>query len=133
MPPADPAKLWDYITKVSPYKKWKFWKDHQGIQPGRAPHGPLHIVYVNDHAFYSPKPPVQYGSIQVKENYNRAKKLQAITVMYKVHDYNPGAGDWFWVKYTPKGKADLYGKPKGCVGCHGTRASNDFILVHEFR
>ncbi len=51
--------------------------------------------------------------------------------MFKVSDYNPDDGDWFWVKYSPTGKADKFGKPKGCVGCHGTRAANDFILVHE--
>lgn len=133
MPSADPVELWNYITKVSPYKEWQFWPDHQEMQPGRAPHGPLHKVYVNDRIFNSPKPPVQYGSIQVKENYNKAKELQAITVMYKVLDYNPGAGDWFWAKYSPQGDAKPYGKPDGCVGCHGTRASNDFILIHEFK
>ena len=133
MPGSDPVKLWDYITKVSPYNKWSFWPDHQGMQPGRAPHGPLHKVYVNDRAFNSKNPPVQYGSIAVKENYNNAKELKAITVMYKIHKYNPDAGDWFWVKYTPEGKAEKSGKPEGCVGCHGTRAKNDFILVHEFK
>ena len=133
MPPADPMKLWEYITKESPYKEWKFWSDHQGMQPGRAPHGILHKVYANDRALNSLKPPVQYGSIQVKENYNKAKELKAITVMYKVYGYNPSAGDWFWAKYSPEGKAKPYGKPDGCVGCHGTRANNDFILVHDFR
>jgi len=39
MPGADPDALWHYITKVSPYKEWSFWPDHQGMQPGRAPHG----------------------------------------------------------------------------------------------
>ena len=133
MPGPGPAELWNYITKVSPYKAWSFWSDHQGMQAGRAPHGPLHKVYVNDLAFNSPKPPVQYGAIQVKENFSKAKELKAITVMYKVDGYNPKDGDWFWVKYTPDGKAGPFGKPAGCIGCHGTRASNDFILVHEFR
>jgi hypothetical protein len=133
MPGPDPEALWHYITKISPYQGWSFWPDHQGMQPGRAPHGPLHKVYVNDRALNSPKPPVQYGAIQVKENYSKAKKLKAITVMYKVHGYNPKDGDWFWVKYTLDGKAKPFGKPAGCVGCHGTRANNDFILVHEFR
>ncbi len=133
MPGPDPAELWNHITKVSPYKEWSFWPDHQGMQPGRAPHGPLHKVYVNDRALNSPKPPVQYGAIQVKENYSKAKELKAITVMYKVHGYNPKDGDWFWVKYAPDGKAEPFGKPAGCIGCHGTRASNDFIVVHEFR
>jgi len=31
--------------------------------------------------------------------------------MYKVAGYNPGAGDWFWAKYSPQGKADKFGKP----------------------
>ena len=36
-----------------------------------------------------------------------------------------------WAKYTPKGKP--FGKPAGCIGCHGTRANNDFIIIHEFK
>ncbi len=133
MPGPDPVALWNYITKVSPYKNWKFWPDHQGMQPGRAPHGPFHKVYVNEAAYTSTKPPVKYGAIEVKENYNKEKKLVVITVMYKVKDYNPSDGDWFWVKYSPDGKAKPFGKPRGCIGCHGTRAKNDFIIVHEFK
>jgi hypothetical protein len=133
MPGADPDALWHYITKVSPYKEWSFWPDHQGMQPGRAPHGPLHKVYVNSCAVNSSKPPVQKGAIVVKENYSKAKELKAITVMYKVPGYNPKDGDWFWVKYTPEGEARPFGKPTGCIGCHGTRANNDFILLHEFK
>ena len=133
MPEPDPATLWHYITKVNPYKEWSFWPDHQGMQPGRAPHGPFHKVYVNERGLNSVRPPVQYGSIQVKENYGKAKELKAITVMYKVHGYNPEAGDWFWAAYTLDGKAKPFGKPAGCIGCHGVRANNDFITVHEFR
>ena len=107
--------MWGYITKESPYTKWEFWPDHQGMQPGRAPHGPLHKVFVNDRALDSSQPPVQYGSIAVKENYGKDKELKAITVMYKVTGYNPDAGDWFWAKYSPEGKADKFGKPEGCV------------------
>ncbi len=133
MPGPEPDALWQYITEESPYTKWGFWPDHQGMQKGRAPHGPLHKVYVNDRGLKSSHPPVQYGSITVKENYGKDKKLKAITVMYKINAYNPEAGDWFWAKYSPAGKVDKYGKPKGCVGCHGTRAKNDFITVHEFK
>lgn len=132
MPQDDARELWEYITVESPYTEWSFWADHQGMQPGRAPHGPLHKVYVNSRGINSPQAPVQYGTIEVKENFNKQKELQAITVMYKLNDYNPEDGDWFWVKYSPEGKVDKAGKPAGCVGCHGTRAQNDFILVHEF-
>jgi len=133
MPDADAEALWKYITEESPYTKWSFWPDHQGMQEGRAPHGPLHKVYVNAPALNSDKPPVAYGAIQVKESYNEDKELKAITVMYKVKGYNPDDGDWFWAKYSPEGKADKAGKPAGCIGCHGTRAKNDFILVHDFK
>ncbi len=40
--------------------------------------------------------------------------------------------DWFWAKYGADGTAMMVGKPKGCIGCHGTRAGNDFVVVHEF-
>ena len=133
MPGPDPEAVWNYITKVSPYTKWGFWPDHQGMQPGRAPHGPLHKVYVNDRGLNSSRLPVQYGALFVKENYSAEKKLEVITIMYKVYGYNPKDGDWFWAKYSLDGKADKYGKPQGCIGCHGTRVSNDFVLVHEFR
>lgn len=133
MPGADADALWKYITETSPYQKWGMWPDHSGMQPGRAPHGPFHINYVNDILLKATKTPVPYGSIQVKDNYMKDKTtLAAVTVMYKVKGFNPDDGDWFWVKYSPDGKADKAGKVKGCISCHGTRARNDFILVHDF-
>ncbi|MBW1694415.1 MAG: hypothetical protein JRJ41_09710, partial [Deltaproteobacteria bacterium] len=36
MPGPDPDAFWKYITETSPYTKWSFWSDHQGMQPGRA-------------------------------------------------------------------------------------------------
>ena len=133
MPGSDANALWNYITKDAPYQKWSFWPDHQGMQDGRAPHGPKHKVYVNDKALASTSPPLAYGSIQVKENFNMAGELKAITVMYKIKDYNPNDGDWFWVKYSPEGNVAKAGKPAGCIGCHGTRAKNDFVLVHDIK
>ena len=133
MPGADPKELWEHITKTSPYTQWKFWDDHKGMLEGDEPHGSFHKVYVNDIAYGSSSAPLEYGAIEVKENYNKKEKLMAITVMYKVKGYNPEAGDWFWVRYSPKGKAKPYGKPKGCVNCHSGAADNDFVFVHEFK
>ncbi len=133
MPEPDGDVLWNYISTESPYTEWSYWPDHQGMQDGRAPHGPKHKVFVNKQALESASPPLQYGSIEVKENYSKADELKAITVMYKVKGYNPDDGDWFWVKYDPTGKTLKAGKPIGCIGCHGTRAANDFVLVHEFK
>lgn len=133
MPGPDPKALWEYMTKTSPYTQWKFWDDHQGMLPGDEPHGSFHKVYVNDIAYASTSPPMKNGSVVVKENYNDKKELMALTVMYKVEGYNPDAGDWFWVRYTPEGKAKPQGKVKGCISCHGGNQDSDFIFVHEFK
>ena len=133
MPSPDGDALWNYISKVSPYTKWLFWPDHEGMMDGRAPHGPQHKVFVNKQALDSPTPPLQYGAIEVKENYSKDNELKAITVMYKIKDYNPKDGDWFWAKYSPTGETLKAGKLKGCIGCHSTRVTNDFVLVHEFK
>jgi len=133
MPGADGDALWNYISKVSPYAKWSYWPDHAAMQDGRAPHGPQHKVFVNKQALDSTAPPLQYGAIQVKENYSKASELKAVTVMYKVKDYNPKDGDWFWAKYSSTGETLKAGKLKGCIGCHSTRAANDFVLVHDIK
>ena len=134
MPKTEPVALWNYITEVSPYTKWSYWPDHQGMQLSRAPHGTLHRVYVNDRALKSSGPPLQYGSIEVMENYQgESEALDNITVMYKAHGYNPPDGDWYWAKYTVDGKVISHGKPRSCIGCHGTRSKNDFVVVHEFK
>lgn len=69
------------------------------------------------------------GAIIVKENYDKNKKLMAVTVMYKVKNYNPGGGDWFWVKYDADFEILEEGKIKGCIDCHGTVKENDYIFT----
>jgi Cytochrome P460 len=134
MPGPDPAALWNYFTKENPYIQWGFWPDHQGLQPGRAPHGPLHKVYVNDRALKSRRLPLPDGALEVKESYSAEKKLVALSVMYKLKGYNPGdGGDWFWAEYTPDGKVGKFGKVAGCIGCHAIRSYNDFVQVHKFK
>jgi hypothetical protein len=130
-PAVDGDALWKDISVISPYTQWGQWPDHTGIQAGKAPHGPFHIVYVNKVGLTKghPKP---YGTIVVKENYTPAKELAAITVMYKVKGDNPDAGDWFWVKYAPDGTVQKAGKPAGCVNCHRVRAEQDFIMVSDY-
>lgn len=131
-PGPDEKELWKHITETSPYSTWGFWPDHKGLQEGNAPHAPLHKVFVNEAGLKSAHAPVEYGAILVKENIGLDKELKALTVMYKVKDYNPSAGDWFWVKYNPEGKAEKAGKPQGCISCHGSAEDSDYIMVHSF-
>ncbi len=133
MPGPNPAALWRHITKADPYEKWDQWPDHQGMREGNAPHGPLHRVFGNAKALGSTTLPAAEGSILVKENYTARREMSGLTVMYKVKGYNPAAGDWFWVRYSPDGSAVTFGKPSGCISCHSLREDNDFILTHEFR
>lgn len=133
MPGPNAVEFWTYITKTSPYTEWKFWDDHSEMQPGVAPHGPFHKVYVNDILLNADSTPVPYGSIQVKENYNKDKKMTAITVMYKVKDYNPEGGDWYWAHFSTEGKGGPEGKLDMCIGCHKAKADNDYIFVHQIK
>ena len=63
------------------------------------------------------------GAIIVKENYMADENLAAVTVMYKVKDYNPDEGDWYYSKHLPDGVLDqtptgmsMQGKVPGCIG-----------------
>lgn len=132
MPEPDGKKFWDYISKFDPYTKWKMWPGHEGMYPGKSPHGAFLKVYVNDIAYAAikQKRPMPNGSIVVKENYGKDKKtLMAITPMYKSKGYNPDAGDWFWGKYGPDGKIMASGKIEGCIKCHSTVKKQDWLFL----
>ena len=120
MPGADPAALWNHITKVSPYKDWGQWPDYKGVKESRSPHGVTNQVFVSAGLLKATAVPAPYGSIQVKEAYDAPASWTNITVMYKVKGFNPEAGDWLWVKYSPQGEAKPFGKPRGCIRCHGS-------------
>ncbi len=133
MPGADAAALWNYISKGLPYRQWAQWPDFGGQQPGRSPHGEFVQVWVNQPAQAGADLPLAAGALIVKEGYGADKALKSITVMYKVKGYNPAAGDWYWVAYSPQGQAKVAGAPKGCVGCHGGSSANDYVVAHQFR
>jgi hypothetical protein len=132
MPGPDAKALWNYISKGSPYTGWSYWPDHQGLQEGNAPHAPLHKIFVNSIGLKTEKTPTDFGTIVVKENIGNDKNLKALTVMYKVKDYNPDAGDWFWAKYSPSGDIAKSGKVQGCIQCHTSVEDNDYLFMHEF-
>lgn len=132
LPPPDAEKFWAHITRVDPYAGWGYWPGYYGIYPGKSPHGAYLKVYANGIALRAAREgrPMPYGAIIVKENYGKDKRtLMAVTPMYKVRGYNPGAGDWFWGKYGPEGKVMAAGKPKGCIECHGARKDKGWIFT----
>lgn len=131
LPPADGEAFWTYITKTNPYLGWGYWPGYYGMYPGKSPHGANLKFYANGIALEAAREgkPMPYGAILVKENYGKDKKtLMAITPMYKVKDYNPEAGDWFWAKYGPNGEIEGAGKVNGCINCHNAKKAEDFIF-----
>lgn len=131
-PAPDGKAFWTYISVTSLYTKWSFWPGYEGIYEGKSPHGAYLRLYANDIAINAAKAghkTMPNGAIIIKENYGKDKMtLMAITPMYKVTGYNPEGGDWFWGKYSPSGKVEKAGKPKGCVDCHGAVKADDWLF-----
>jgi hypothetical protein len=110
-----------------------------GIRPGyeslamvKSPHGEWVRVLANPIALKAAregKKILPGGAIIMKENYDKDKKLVALTPMYRVKGFNPEGGDWFWVKYAPDGTAMAEGKIQGCIDCHATVKDTDWRFL----
>jgi hypothetical protein len=128
----DAGKLYSFITKAKPtYSHWDLWPETKDFSPSKAPHGALVSTYINKTALDSMKVKkgLADGSIIVMENYTSDKKLEGCTVMYKIKDYNPEAGNWFWVKYSsPDGYVVDSGKVESCIKCHSDKKISDFLF-----
>lgn len=74
-----------------------------------------------------------HGSLLIKEMYTDDKKLDLITVMYKVKDFHPEGNDWYWVKFKPDGDAPLEGRVKLCIECHEGTAGNDYVFTGSIK
>ena len=124
-----------HIIGQEPQKKWAVWPGKGKMVKGTEPHGAIITVYVNDIALESIKAGKGMGnnSIVLKENYTPARKLAAVTVMYKVKGYNPEAGDWFWAKYNPDYEIEAEGKVGMCLGCHTGAKGNDYLYTGKVK
>jgi len=134
LPEPDAEALWAHLGDESYAGDWALWPGKGELYEGAEPHGARLTTYVSPaaaDAFETDAAAMPYGAIVVKENYSADGVLQAITVMYKVADYNPDAGDWFWARYLPDGSVDgagaLAGTPASCIECHSSAAENDFL------
>ena len=135
MPMPNGGDLRQHIIGQEPYKKWSVWPGKGKMVKGTEPHGAIITVYVNDIALGSIEAGkgMSNNSIVLKENYTPAKKLAAVTVMYKVKGYNPDGGDWFWVKYKPDFEIEAEGKVGMCLGCHTGAKSNDYLYTGKVK
>lgn len=130
-PTANAESVMAHLKAQNYRANWKFFPGKGALYKGQVPHGMLLTTYVNDAALGAlnrRETTMPYGSIIVKENYTPEKTLAAVTTMYKVKGYNPGAGDWYWLKTAADGKVEATGKVAGCIGCH-TPSKRDFLLT----
>lgn len=128
------GQLYQYISEKNPYTGWQLWPGTHQMFPGKRPHGAFLTVYVNDTALNSlnaHEKKFPQGSIIVKENYTAAKKLDAITAMYRVKGYNPMGGDWYWLRYTSEGKIQAEGQVTSCIGCHSAMITRDWVFTKK--
>ncbi len=133
VPGADAAAIYKYITALDPYEKWDLWPGKKRMSKARPP---LELVntFVSENAMYS----IRKGqtmidsSFVVTENYDEKRKFTALFVMYKIKDYNPSAGDWYWAQYGPRGKVVSSGKVQACIDCHTKQKNNDYIFTDTF-
>jgi hypothetical protein len=136
LPGADAAKLYEYITKNTPYTKWQLWPGKGKMYQGTQPHGEFLTTYVNETAMAGikgKKGVMPDAAIIAKENYGPDKKFTALTVIYKIKGYNPAAGDWFWAKYDGSGKVLLSGKAEACIKCHEMKKGNDYLYSGQLK
>ena len=134
LPVENVEDLKSYITSKNQYTNWELWPGTKELYEGTQPHGAFLTTYVNDiaqDALQADKDTFPNGSIVVKENYNKNKKLAAVTAMYKVKDYNPSDGDWYWIKYLPNGQVEAEGKVGSCIRCHSKMKSKDWVFTEK--
>lgn len=130
-PAPNAGDVWSYITEDSRYTDWDLWPEKTLNDDGTPPHGRFLKTYVNMPALRSivDRAGMSHESVIVQENYGSDNRLSFLMVMYKVPGYNPDAGNWFWARYLPDGKAEESGKIGTCIECHGRRKENDYIMA----
>ncbi len=69
------------------------------------------------------------GSLLVKENFNKEKKLTGITAMLKAKGYDAGDRNWVMAAYKPDGSVAAFGKVGSCIACHVMVTKQDFIFA----
>ena len=123
------VSLWDTL---SGHEQWGHFDGHDGLQPGKSPHGKFVRTFVNETGAENPAAP-SFGSIIVKENYSKddLSTLVALTVMQRIEGYDPENGDWFWARYTPDGDLTHSGKVAMCADCHFDADGDDFVFLND--
>ncbi len=126
------VQLWEELQAANYQENWATVPGKGTLYRGQGPHGMLLSTYLNESAAgaMESKPGVMPDdAIIVKENYMPDETLAAITVMMKKPGFDENHSDWFWAKFGPDGTIQAAGKPVGCIACHGSVRSNNYIFT----
>jgi len=131
------VQFWDWLSKAN-YQHWAApaGESADKLYPGKSPHGAFIRTHLNRAAASNPKAFPQ-GSVIVKENFNKDKKLMSVTVMSKSNGYDPVHKDWWYAKYMPDGKIAMMkqmkiaGKVGTCVQCHSNADGDDYVYTND--
>ena len=134
--------FWKYLNrKEAPYANWAAIAGKEEMRKGEPPHGKFTKTYANKVAADDLKN-LPLGAILVTENYAEdQKKLEDITIMYRVKGTDPRHYDWYWLKYLPNGsiarspekdgKKPIAGKVASCIECHAKAGGNDLVYSND--
>jgi Cytochrome P460 len=146
-PPKQPTvdefatSLWQFINREkAPYLKWPSTAA-ASVDEIESPHGASGKTYFNDVAAAGWKQPPQ-GALLVRENLAAdGKKVQSVSVMYRVKGTAPNTNDWYWLEFQPNGKIakttaeegnkPIAGQVASCIECHRKATGNDFVFSNE--
>ena len=127
-------RLWSWLQAVQ-YRHWGPMPGQStGTIPGKSPHGDFVKMYANRSAVQG----MEDRAIIIKENYGPdGETLMAITLMYKIKDYDPENGDWYWAKYDADGRPSqmegqpLVGRVQACIQCHAAAEGGDQVFAND--
>jgi hypothetical protein len=124
--------LWRRLQAANYRDAWATVPGKGTFYQGQVPHGALLSTYLSPEAergLQAKSGSMPADAIIVKENYMPDRTLAAVTVMYKEPGFDPEHGDWFWAKYGTNGEVQESGRAVGCITCHGSVQSNDYVFT----
>ncbi len=119
-----PSALWSRVQKIM--HQHTLLPGSRRYQPGSRTADYYTIDGVNSAALNavrkagSVEKTVRYptGSILIKENFAKNKKLINVTVMIKLDKFDKSDRNWLMANYSPNGVPLAFGKVKPCIQCH---------------
>src|SRR5262245_21195691 len=137
------SSLW---LQIAGRDGWPAFAGYDGFFENGAPHGAFGRLFVNTIAAEDPTA-LPIGSVIVKHDYVDQDEgaLDSITMIARIDNFNPEAGDWFWARFELDGSlsTDDDGRPlagkigmggeMGCIPCHQSAPGADFVFLNGDR